>query len=258
MKAYTRALSRSQLLLMVFFVVGLIVVSGNSLANEGDKRLSITSQNTMQQRDTGIAGVVSEDEFDALVSGGQRSAGKRSSDQSKTTPRTSQAANTDFWFYSADVLLFNDHDGDGHFSGIDLLFDADTYFTFADVYAVVYLSFEGGSWNEYAVTENFTLFGSSSDDDYVVVTELLTGYPTGSYDVLIELFDAYDDSFVAWIGPEETSELAFLPLEDADRDAVVPEIIVVDHHHGGGSLSWLLVLSLGLATLVRFRHERCA
>jgi hypothetical protein len=257
MNTYSTAVNRSQLQLMMFFVVGLIVISGNSLADEGDKRLSMTTQNTMQQRNNGTAGVVSQDEFDALVSDGTRPAEKRSSVQSKTTPRTSQAANTEFWFYSADVVLFNDHDGDGYFYGIDLLFDADTFFTFADVYAVVYLSFEGGSWNEYAATENFTLFGSSADDDYVVVTELLAGYPTGSYDVLIELFDAYDDSFVAWIGPDETSELAFLPLEDADRDTVVPEIIVVDHH-GGGSFSWLLVLSLGLATLARFRHERYA
>ncbi len=258
MKTYSRTVNRSQILFMVFFVAGLIIISGNAFADEGEKRLSITTQNTMEQRNNGVEGVVSEDEFDALVSGGHRSAGKRSTAQSKTTLQSSRSPNVDFWFYSADVLLFNDHDSDGYFSGIDLLFDADTYFTFADVYAVVYLSFEGGSWNEYAATENFTLFGSSSDDDYAVVTELLAGYPTGSYDVLIELFDAYDDSFVAWIGPGDTSELAFLPLEDAERDAVVPEIIVVDHHHGGGSLSWLLVLSLGLATLVRFRHERCA
>ena len=259
MDTYARNIRWSQMFLTALLVAGLIVISGSAFAYESDKRLSITTQNTMEMRDNGTAGVTSMDEFEALVSTGLRSAGKRSADQSKTTLRASQTANTDFWFYSADVVLFNDHDGDGYFFGIDLLFDADTYFTFAEVYAVVYLSFEGGPWNEYAATENFTLFGTSSDDDYVIVTELLEGYPSGSYDILIELFDAYDDSFIAWYGPEDTSELAFLPLEDADRDAVVPEIIVVDHHHGGGgSLSWLLVLSLCLATLVSFRHERCA
>jgi len=258
MDTYARDTRWSQMFLTTLFVAGLIVISGSAFADESDKRRSITTQNTMEMRDNGIAGVTSMDEFEELVSTGLRSAGKRSTDQSKTTPRASQTANTDFWFYSADVVLFNDHDSDGYFSGIDLLFDADTYFTFADVYAVVYLSFEGGTWNEYAATEIFSLFGSSSDDDYVVVTELLAGYPTGSYDVLIELFDAYDDSFIAWIGPDDTSELAFLPLEDADRDAVVPEIIVVERHGGGGSSSWLLVLSLGLAALARFRREQCA
>ena len=113
-------------------------------------------------------------------------------------------------------MLFNDQDRDGYYHGIDLLFDADTYYTVAEVYAVVYLSYEGGPWNEYGATENFTIFGSSSDDDYVLVSELLEGYPAGSYDILIELFDAYDDTFLAWIGPEDTSELAFLPLEDAE------------------------------------------
>jgi len=248
---------RFEILVTVFVIVGLIILTGDALAGEGDKRLSITTQNTMEQRDNGIAGIVSEDEFDALVTGGQRSGGKDSSSQSKTTIQASHAANSDFWFYSADVVLFNDHDRDGFFSGIDLLFDADTYFTVADVYAVIYLSLEGGEWNEYAATENFTLFASSSEDDYVVVTELLAGYPAGSYDILIELFDAYDDTFLAWIGPDDTSELAFLPLEDAERDAVVvPEVIVVNH--GGGSFSWLMVLSLGLAAFVRLHHERCA
>ena len=248
-------MSRTQILLTMLLTAGLNIFSANAIADGGDKRLSITTQNTMQKRDNGVAGIVSEDEFDAFVLGGQRSTAKGSSIQAKTVM---QAANSDFWFYSVDVVLFNDHDRDGYFSGIDLLFDVDTYFAIADVYAVVYLSLEGGEWNEYAATENFTLLGSSSDDDYVVVTELLAGYPSGSYDLLIELFDAYDDTFVAWIGPEDTSELAFLPLEDADRDVVVvPEIIVVNRG-GGGSISWLLVLSLGLAALVRLHREQCA
>ena len=254
MKTNARTMSRTQILLTMLLTAGLNIFSANAIADGGDKRLSITTQNTMQQRDNGVAGIVSEDEFDAFVLGGQRSTAKGSSIQAKTVM---QAANSDFWFYSVDVVLFNDHDRDGYFSGIDLLFDVDTYFAIADVYAVVYLSLEGGEWNEYAATENFTLLGSSSDDDYVVVTELLAGYPSGSYDLLIELFDAYDDTFVAWIGPEDTSELAFLPLEDADRDVVVvPEIIVVNR--GGGSISWLLVLSLGLAALVRLHREQCA
>ena len=59
----------------------------------------------------------------------------------------------------------------------------------------MYLSYEGGPWNEYAETEDFTIFGTSSEDEYVLVSELMSGYPTGSYDILIELFDAYDGAF---------------------------------------------------------------
>ena len=138
------------------------------------------------------------------------------------------------------------------------MFDADTYYACADVYAVVYLSLDGGPWNEYAVTEDFTIFGSSSDDDYVLVSELVEGYPTGSYDILIELFDAYDDTFLAWFGPEDTSELAFLPLEDAGRDrAVGGGDVVVINRGGGGATGWLLLLCLALAAAVR-RRAPCA
>ena len=176
--------------------------------------------------------------------------------QQKAGLSAAQSPNTEFWFYSADVVLFNDHDNDGYFHGIDLLFDADTYFLSADVYAVIYLSYEGGPWNEYATTDTFTLNGASADDEYIIVTELLSGYPSGSYDLLIELFDAWDGSFLAWYGPEDTPELAFLPLEDADRDRpveVIPEVIVV-HEHGGGATGWALLALLGAAVISRRRR----
>jgi hypothetical protein len=156
---------------------------------------------------------------------------------------TSQTSSFDFWIYEADIILFGDDDEDGHFYGIDLLIDADTIYGVADVYAAVYLSLDGGPWNEYAVTDDFTIFGAVGTDEYVLITELMSGYPRGSYDLLIELFDAYDGSFVASLGPEDTSELAYLPLEDFDRDAprVVTPIIV---SQGGGGATGLFTLSM--------------
>ena len=68
----------------------------------------------------------------------------------RSAPSEKQKAGNDFWFYAADVVLFNDDDFDGYYWGIDLLFDADTYYDVADVYAVVYLSYQGGPWNEFA------------------------------------------------------------------------------------------------------------
>jgi len=231
----------------------LMVGSGLALAqsSDGEKRLSVTTESTRIQRDSGVSGIVSEDEFAVLNSDGPREPGKGVSVQSKAGASAMSTANVDFWFYTVDVVLFGDHDGDGYFKGIDLLFDADTYFTSFDVYAVVYLSHDGGPWNEYAATENFTIFGASADDDYVVVTELVDGYPSGSYDILIELFDAYDDSFLAYFGPDDTSELAFLPLEDSYRDTpIVPDIVIVEEH-GGGSLGWLAMLGLGIVAIGR-------
>ncbi|MDH3692629.1 MAG: choice-of-anchor H family protein, partial [Gammaproteobacteria bacterium] len=173
METFATSVNRSRLLIAVFLVAGLIIFSANVFAAEASagKRLSITTQNTKAGRDMGAAGIVSEDEFGALEATGERATSKRSTAQSKATLQGAQSANIDFWFYTADVVLFNDHDRDGFYHGIDLLFDADTYFAFAEVYAVVYLSFEGGPWNEYAATEDFTIFGTSSNDDYVLVTE---------------------------------------------------------------------------------------
>ena len=216
----------------------LSIASTTTLAQE-ETRTSTTVQYTKAQRDAGVAGKLSKDEYPGL--------------QSKTGVRRSNStASGDFWFYSADVLLFNDHDVDGHFHGVDLLFDADTYYQAAEVYAVVYLSLEGGPWNEYSATDNFTLYGSSADDEFQIVTELLSGYPTGSYDLLIELFDGYNDDFLASYGPVDTSELAFLPLEDANRDVpyIPPPTTVVVHEHGG-SLGWLSLLSLLALLFVR-------
>jgi len=246
MKTRTRTSTNLRWTIIAISLAALMVGSGLALAqsSDGEKRVSVTTESTRLQRDMGLPGIVSEDEFAALKLDGLRESGKRVSVQSKAGASALSAANVDFWFYTADVVLFGDHDGDGYFKGIDLLFDADTYFSSFDVYAVVYLSYDGGAWNEYAATENFTIFGASSDDEFVVVTELVDGYPRGSYDILIELFDAYDDSFLAYFGPDDTSELAFLPLEDAYRDTpIVPDIIIVEEH-GGGSLGWLAIFAL--------------
>lgn len=152
-------------------------------------------------------------------------------------------ADPNFWFYDVDVNLFSDFDRDGYYFGIDLTFDADTNYAFADVYAVLYLSYEYGPWNLYAETADFTLFGTSGTDDYEIETELVSGYPSGSYDILIELYDADTNAFLASVGPEDTVELSLLPLEDSTRDASGGGTQVVVNS-GGGSLGWLLLLGL--------------
>jgi hypothetical protein len=195
------------------------------------------------------SGTTTLDTYAGLDSSGTR---VKPSAKSGSGMSQSESPRSDFWIYDADVILFADDDRDGYFYGIDLLFDADTIYGSADVYAAVYLSLEGGPWNEYAVTEDFTIFGASSDDEYVLVTELMSGYPTGSYDLLIELFDAFDGTFLASLGPEDTSELAYLPLEDFDRDEPLGggPVIIVDHGGGGATGIWLL-LPLAFAALRR-------
>ena len=230
----------------------MLSIAATTALAEDEVRSSTSVHFSKPQRDSGAVGKLSKDEHRALLTEGKRDPTKQSS---------VVAASTDFWFYSADVILFNDHDVDGHYHGIDLLFDADTYFNFAEVYVVVYLSLDGGPWNEYTVSENFTLYGASADDEYNIVTELVSGYPTGSYDLLIELFDGYNDQFLASYGPLDTPELAFLPLEDANRDVpYVPppsQTTVVVHEHGG-AFGWpsILVMLVGVGLLRKLREKR--
>jgi hypothetical protein len=227
------------------------VVSATSLASpEGavgasaeEDRSSVSSHTIRGGRDNPTVQNKTSEEYSALSITGERSRSGTRAGFAKPGAGSSSAQSTsfDFWIYDADVQLFNDDDNDGYFHGVDLLFDADTIYAEADVYAVLYLSLEGGPWNEYAVTEDFTILGSSGSDEYVLVTELMSGYPTGDYDLLIELFDVFDGAYVASYGPDETSALSFLPLEDFNRDAPVQEVVIIESHGGGGTLDgWLL------------------
>ncbi len=246
------------------FAIIAILASSILMADEStgaeEKRTSLSSFYAESGRDQAVPDKVSRDEFAAFATNSGRDKTALRSFKAGASANLASLPNTDFWFYLADVELFADFDGDGYFSGIDLLFDADTIFSRAEVYAVAYLSLEGGPWTEYAVTENFVINDTSGSDEYVIVTDLVAGYPTGSYDILIELFDAFDDTFVADMGPENTSELAFLPLEDAGRDTTgpAPRPIAINHGSGGGAVDGLTlaILAFVAAGSVALRRRR--
>lgn len=210
--------------------------------SDDETRMSITRHHVEGGRENPSNVTETTEDYDPLLKGGNRNTAKTRGGSSKSDGGSiAQAGSYDFWIYDADVILFNDDDRDGYFHGIDLLFDADTYFSSAEVYAVLYLSLDGGPWNEYGVTEDFWIYGTSANDEYVMVTELMQGYPTGDYDLLIELFDAWDGSYVASYGPEDDSEMSYLPLEDFNRDAPVEEVRVVVNSGGGGAMDgWML------------------
>ena len=231
----------------ILSLVLLMLASVGMAETAAEPRQSLTSQGKDIPRGHVGTENASFDEYAPLRTEGPRSRKDTRSAQLKSGNVVAQSGDPNFWFYDVDVQLFADHDRDGYFTGIDLLFDADTTYAVADVYAVLYLSYEFGPWEEYAATDDFTLFGSTSADDYIVETELVSGYPTGNYDLLIELFDAYDGTYLTSIGPEDTSELSILPLEDTTRDAVHGDGTVVIVDSGGGSFG--LVLLFGLLAL---------
>lgn len=163
-------------------------------------------------------------------------------------PRSSVAVTTlgEEWIYDGDAELYDDFDNDGYFRFISVRFDADTYRSSAWVYAMLFLSADGETWEHYYTTDDFLIEGTVPDDEYFVETELIAGYPPGLYDVLIELYDADFGTFEDEYGPNESSALSLLPIEDAEFDAAPVTIAVTSEHGGGGAMS-LLFLPLLLA-----------
>jgi len=255
MKAQTRRLNTiCYLSATILLLAGAATVRAEQ---SPEPRISITKQGQGSLRDGEV--IISHDELQPLIVNGVRSKSTRGSAQQKLSDGSSvtgtQTPNVEFWIYDASVELSFDADRDGYYSAIKLNFDADTIYNVADVYAVLYLSYELGPWNEYAATDDFTIFGASGDDEYFVETDLISGYLTGEYDLLIELFDVYDGTFVASFGPNESSNLAYLPLEDASRDTPPPPTTIIVNEGGGGSLGLLGLLALfGVAGLARARR----
>ncbi len=153
----------------------------------------------------------------------------------------------DFWIYSAGIQLSFDYDQDGHYSGFGISFDVDTVRNFAPVYAVLYLSLEGGPWNEYAVTGQFTISGSGADDTVTVETELEAGYPSGRYDHYIEIYDARTHVLLTEYGPHDSHYWSGLLFEGYDHDRVNFGASVTLDFTGTGSLDPWAALLLPLA-----------
>ena len=170
---------------------------------------------------------------------------------------STKSAYGDTYVYDATTDLFSDHDGDGYFHHLRVRFDADSQFTSARVYAEIYVSADGNAWELLYTTKDFTVFGTDPNDDYEVETDLVSGYSTAQYDVLIELHDAADSTLLDEYGPSESPKFSQLPLEDTGRDG-----IVVDSgggygggHGGGGAVSWLMLPALFGALLWKRRQR---
>ena len=157
-----------------------------------------------------------------------------------------QVLDHEFWIYDAQVTLYSDPDFDGYYHHFSVEFDADTVFEHADVYARLYLG-RGEVFNEYHTSSVFHIDGESSDDSFEVDSELLTGFPSGDYEMLIELYDALNDELVATLDGNSDADLYSLTLESTDFEEVYVEPTVVIVHENGGSMAYLTLLLLPLA-----------
>jgi hypothetical protein len=127
-----------------------------------------------------------------------------------------------FYFHDASSLLLTDRDADSYFSEFRVRFDADSYLGDVLVYARLYLRRLGHvDWELYHETDDFWVEGQSDSDDYYVTTTLDEGFATAEYEVLIDLYEVGYSDIVATIGPYDTGELSYLPLEEIELDVPI-------------------------------------
>ena len=173
---------------------------------------------------------------------------------------TSSVSSSDIFVFDASSELISDFNYDGFYHRFSVSVDADTVFETAYVYAKIYLSYEGRPWNLYATSDNYHIYGDSELDRFVIETELGEGFPTGYYDVRIELYDADHNIWVDTYGPYDDADLLELPLEDSYYDEgygaveyqTETEIIVSGRGHG--AMSWWLLSIPSLLVVARRWH----
>jgi hypothetical protein len=107
-------------------------------------------------------------------------------------------------------------------------------------------------FKEYHTTANFSIFSDNSDDSFVVESELLNGFSSAEYEVLIELYDASSDELVAVYDGNNDADLYLLSLESKEYESV--QVVVIREHGGSVSLWSFLLLCLLFIT----RHYRRA
>jgi len=171
-------------------------------------------------------------------------------------PRIAAATLGDSYVYTAKTELFSDFDHDGYFHHLRVTFDADSNFDPARLYAIIYISADGKAWEQLYTTDDFTVHGSTGDDAYEVESDLVSGYSTGLYDVLIELYDAASDTLVDSYGPNESPDFSVRPLEDSyrDGDPPPPDPAPPTTTGGGGAIDWLTLPALLAATVLARRQ----
>lgn len=191
----------------------------------------------------------------AAKNGGGDLLPERHSDKQGAAPKTrlypdDRDLNGDFWIYDSWVTLVNDIDFDGYYSTVTVEFDVDTTFLSAEIYARLYLT-RGEVFEEYHTSSIFNINGDSSVDSIVIESELLSGFPPGDYEMLIEVYDARDDSLVAITDGLVDVDLSLLPLESRNNEYEESRVIVTSESGGSFGVLMLLLAPLLLRRMTR-------
>ncbi len=146
--------------------------------------------------------------------------GKTDVTNAKKRPKLPQLSSKAFGFsiFDASTFLNFDGDGDGYYSDFTVEFDADYDNGTAEVYAKIYTSQNGGDWEELFITDVFVISFDATDDFQSITTALNFGFPTGNYDILIDLYENGISGIVASLEPSTDGDLFALPLEDQEHE----------------------------------------
>lgn len=168
------------------------------------------------------------------------------------------------WITDIGTSLYHDEDRDGYYSSLSLIIDADTSRSYTEVYLTIDLQHHQGSRERLHTSNIFSIYGSSLSDEYQIDLDLLQNYPTGTYDLYIELHDAYDRDVLDWVNASNFNNLSALPLESEDRDHTYDpapnepqytpanDDIYVTEYAGSAGLS----MSLGLGLVLAARRRK--
>ncbi len=118
----------------------------------------------------------------------------------------------------AEVALLSDDDSDGYFQGFRLALELDSPGSTFWVYLRLYLSYQGGPWNIMHQSRDFRIDRSAFTTDFSLTTWLDYGYPTGYYDIRVDILDADSACRLMSYGPYDDLDLSSLPLEDRQHD----------------------------------------
>lgn len=125
--------------------------------------------------------------------------------------------NAGYQILDVDTTLLTDADRDGYYSRFSISFDPDRDHGASMAYAVLRVRREGDDWQTEHTSATFQVDESGDADRFTFTADWQSGYPTGRYDIQIDLYDAATQLLVATVSSERP-ELSRVPLEDADRD----------------------------------------
>ncbi|MCC2606831.1 choice-of-anchor H family protein [Planctobacterium marinum] len=163
------------------------------------------------------------------------------------------AQDHEIWVYDAWVVLKGDYDHDSYYSEFELGFDVDTRYSYAEVYARIFLG-DGHLFREIHTTSVFHVHGDNSQDEFVINSELLEGFASNDYDLLIEIYDADTDELHDSYDHLNDNDLYLLPLESNEYEhsgSHGGQVVITTEHGGSAGLFSLL----GLACIFLMRRK---